>query len=536
LIESSVGKTLKEYYKKKFHDLPEKQQEALVNSSLSNTIPSAVSKIAPRTQMLYGPTPSEESDAEKRINKSGFILVYDSFSEGLEPIYFWVLDFMRDNYWGPGLEVSKTLDQFEASVGGGFFGDMGTRAAVMQDRAMKLIGTINTVVRSIINILYDLKEFDQRLDSYQNLDSEDKEKLNAARLSLKQIWMDKVDIQRGRGSINMLTQQLQFVTLRDAFMATNSTQDVEKMDLNDRVKRILIPRIDEYLAWEKLSRAELTRRYKIERTYLKSQVDSLTLYTEWARPYLQAAQQLKMISTRGADIVNAFNNLVIQVSLFGKNVIKPIKIQEWPQEKKYKTQPEKKYYEGVEISFSFRSIPHTIKYTQTGTHYTQGGRVEVNFRAFGLDEDEIKAIEKADKYEGFEYVEGITTDLKEQIKEDLDKYLKDEEEAPSDPREKIKFLEKLLNKTKEPEVRKEILKKIKEQEKEIKETAKKEGSSANPFSALIGGFKELGKLLPKKSSVSFTESKIREAAKAAAAGHAYNVYHVYKKSHNMYNE
>ena len=79
MVESSVAKTLKEYYKKKFQDLPEKQREALVNSSLSKTIPAAVAKIAPRTQMLYGPTPGEEPDVEKRINRSGFILVYDSF-------------------------------------------------------------------------------------------------------------------------------------------------------------------------------------------------------------------------------------------------------------------------------------------------------------------------------------------------------------------------------------------------------------------------------------------------------------------------
>ncbi len=525
---SFVAEELKSYYNKKYKDLGDKEREAAVNGAVSKTIPSFTSSISPRTRMLYGPSKGEEKDVFERIEKSGFILIYDSFAEGLEPVYFWILDFMRDTYWGPGLEVAKTLDEFEASVGGGFFGDIGTRAAIMQDRATKLIGTINTVVRSIINILYDLKEFDQRLDLYHDLDSGDKEKINVARLGLKQVWMDRVDIQRGRGSINMLAQQLQFVTLRDAFMAANSVEDVSKMDLNERVKRILAPRLEEYLTWEKLSRAELTRRYNIERTYLKSQVDSLKLYSQWAKPYLQAAQQLKMTSSGKADIVNIFNNLQIQVNLFGK---KKIKFEE-ELAKKFKTKPEKDYYACVEVFFDFRSSPHTIRSSQTGTHYTQGGKVKISFRAFGLDEDEVKAVEEREIFEGLEYIEGITKDTLEQIQEDIEKYLKEEEE-PKDPRERVKFLEKLLQETKEKNVRKKIFKKIKESEKIII----KENKSPGPFSALFGSLKDIKKLMPKtKKSDSYVASETRSAATAKAAESAYLIYLIYKKTHGMYTE
>jgi len=482
--------------------------------------------------MTYEPSPEDKTETTlDKINTAGFLMVYDSFSEGLEPVYFWMLDFMRDNYWGPGLETTKTMDEFEASVGGGFFGDIGTRASVMQDRATKLITTINTVVRSVINILYDLKEFDQRLDLYDNLDLDDKEKANAARLGLKQTWMDRVDIQRGRGSINMMTQQLQFVTLRDAFMAANTVQDVEKMDLNDRVKRILAPRIEEYLTWEKISGDELRRRYKIEKIYLKSQIDSLKLYTQWAKPYLQAAQQLKIVSTGSPDVINMFNNLKIQVSLFGKKKISRPKSQEWPQKPK-SVAPKKNYYACVELAFFFFLIPHTMRQTQTGTHYVQGGRIEINFRAFGLDEDEAKAVEEQEIFEGLEYVEGITTDTIEQIQEDIKKYLEDEEE-PEDPRERVKFLERLLRQTSEKNVKKEIQKKIKQIEKEI---VKKE-QPPGPFSSLISGFEEVKNFIFKsKRSDSFISEQMRSSAKATAAENAYRIYHVYKKTHGMLNE
>src|SRR3989338_6025328 len=53
-------------------------------------------------------------------------LSYDSMSEGLEPIYFWILDFMTDS--GPnGIkmdEVIKYKDEYYASVASGYFGEM----------------------------------------------------------------------------------------------------------------------------------------------------------------------------------------------------------------------------------------------------------------------------------------------------------------------------------------------------------------------------------------------------------------------------
>jgi len=213
-------------------------------------------------------------------------LVYDSTSETLEPVYFWILDFTNNLFDG---KVEKLVDNFTASPGSGHFAELGARATRMQEEGMKILGSVNTVLKSIMNLIYDLKEFEIRLSHYNISHSEKKEEEDTGFLALKQIWMDNVDVKRGRGSINMLAQDLNFVTLRDAFMIARTVEEVDKMDLNDRVKRILKPRLHEFLEWKKRSEVELRKRFEIEKGYLKSQVNSLKLYTRWVKPYIVSA-------------------------------------------------------------------------------------------------------------------------------------------------------------------------------------------------------------------------------------------------------
>src|SRR3989338_10422724 len=97
--------------------------------------------------------------------------------------------------------VEKLIDNFTSSPGSGFFSEIGQKATKMQEEAMKILGNANQVVKSIINILYDLKEFKMRIDLYKKLKSEKSEEIRAALYSLKQIWMDTVDIKRNTTSL-----------------------------------------------------------------------------------------------------------------------------------------------------------------------------------------------------------------------------------------------------------------------------------------------------------------------------------------------
>ena len=52
-------------------------------------------------------------------------------------------------------------------------------------------------------------------------------------LALKNIWLDQVDLKRGRGSIHQMAAEMGFTTLREAFLIANSIEDVEKMASKD---------------------------------------------------------------------------------------------------------------------------------------------------------------------------------------------------------------------------------------------------------------------------------------------------------------
>ncbi|MCD4759773.1 hypothetical protein K8R33_02715 [archaeon] len=358
-------------------------------------------------------------------------LTYDTFGQTLEPVYFWVLDFMRNSEpSGMGFEVNKVEEEFEASVGGGFFGEVGTKASVMQDRAMKILETVNAVLRTLINLIYDLREYDMRLEIYDDADPKKQsnaDQREAAEYSLKGIWMDQVDIKAGLGSVNQLSRgDLQFVTLRDALFQARTIKQAKRLDLNKRVKTILMKKLEEYSKWRVSSEIELRKRYAIERNYLKSQVDSLRLYTKWARPYLRAAQKLGMkefLTPAGLpspDIVATFNNMQMELKLFAKKEISPASA--FDSYKKINF--DKKIYACLEIEFKFRTAPQVARSGQS-THYAHLGIIDIFFNAYGLAEDDIKDIEQLEVYEDMDLVEQLTDVSLKDMQADIDHYLEE---------------------------------------------------------------------------------------------------------------
>jgi len=348
-------------------------------------------------------------------------LVYDAVSESLEPVYFWILDLMEDM----GFSVEKLIDNFSSSPGSGHFGEFGQRATIMQQQGTKILGDINNVMRSILNLIYDLKEFKIRLSAYDDLKSS--EKKEAALLSLKQLWMDKVDINKGNSSIKAMgLGQVGFVTLIDAFLVAKDEKDVKELELNDRVKRILQSRIQEFNLWLKQSEIELRKRYEIEKSYLRSQVNSLKIYSRWAKPYLRTAHQLEQKEQgRNPDFVKTFDTIILELTLLGKaKVDPPIELS------KLKA---RKYYKCVLVNFYFRGIPRKIAQQ---AHYAFGGRAEVTFRAYSLNEDELAKImeemDKSDLSDALGLIEGATTDSIEQLQEEIDSFLKEDGEKKKD--------------------------------------------------------------------------------------------------------
>ncbi|MEM4181587.1 MAG: hypothetical protein QXX68_00275 [Candidatus Pacearchaeota archaeon] len=437
---------------------------------------------------------------------SSFKLTYDAQTNQIEPVYYWLLDFVKD----AGYDVEKIVDNFTTTPGSGHFDEFGRKKGTLQEKVSTYLGAINQVIKSIINLLYDLKEFEIRLKHYEKAKSEKKEEREAGMLALKQIWMDNVDIKKGRGSINQMSFELGFTTLRDAFMVCNSIEDVKKNEvLNDQVKRILIPRLSEFLEWKELSEKELRNRYEIEKNYLRSQVETVKLYSSWISPYLKALEQLNQTGNeKDPSLVNAFSTSIFELTILGKKKIKPESISNFSKHfPRYI--PSRDYFACVLISFNYRGH-YSQRVSQRGDMaFGFGGRVDITFESYALNSEELdlikKKFEKANLDEGIRFFEKNTNQSLETLKEELEHFLGNEK-------------------------------------KEKKETKSEE--DINPFSALFsifsGLFRSSGKKEKKKIEKpedirkdNYIEEIIRQSAAESAKAFLYSVYDVYKKAHAM---
>ncbi len=432
-------------------------------------------------------------------------LKYDSATENLEPIYFWILDFLE----GPYKETEKIIDNFASSPGSGHFSEIQTRVMQMQQEVSRTMGNINTVIKSILNLLYDLKDFKLRLEPYEKYKkSQEAKERYGSLLSLKQIWLDNVDIKKGRGSINALSSgELDFVTLRDAFMALQSRKHAGELDLNERVKRIIIQRAEEFFKWIDESEHSLTQRFEIEKNYLKSQVNMLKLYTRWVKPYLNAAQKLEQkYSSMQSALVSTFNTKIMELVLLAKSPYDPkddVSAGLLPEV--FTKVKARKYSSILIVEFKFRSIPQKI--SQRGD-WAFGGRTDIKFTSYSLNDQELSVLkqelEKDDMGEALKLIEGATADSLQAIEKDLNEFLEDKNK--------------------------------KEEKKQSSD------SDTNPFTALFSGLRDFFKSKKKEEKEDLSkgikpdndyEKIIRSQSIISAREKCFTVFDVYKKAHGM---
>ena len=238
-------------------------------------------------------------------------------------------------------------------------------------------------------------------------------------------------------------------------------------------------------------------------------MNSLKLYSRWAKPYLKAAQQLEMKEAgREAALVKTFNTILLELTLFGKS---KIKIEDYalsgdlPRDFT-KLKIRRDYYSCVLVEFKFRGIPQKVAQQ---SHYAFGGRAEITFMGYSLNSDEIKQLnvelDKSDVGDTLKLIEGTTTESLEQLQKEIDFFL---------------------------------------EEKDVEE--KKEGSNSddesNPFLALMGYYEKSEepkkKEKPKENkSISpddwMEKTHLRPLAAAKAEDTTFNLFDIYKKVHGM---
>lgn len=371
-------------------------------------------------------------------------------SGGLEPTYYWLTDFLEDM----GYELNKTHEAISAAVASSFFSDLGAKKTRMEQAAREIMANINTVVKSIVNLIYDLKEFDRRLEIFEDIHSLNKEKKDAGEIAIKSVWMDEVDTKRGIGSINQLSSsgKLEFVTLRDAFLQAKSVSDVKKMDLNTRVQRIVKSRIIEYEKWRNSYEKDLRQRRKIELAYLKSQVKSLKEYSSWARPYLISAQKLRNSQELGKNMPEFFDTSKMNIIMKGKKAVNGPTINQELQlglfNRKDPFKNMETMYSIIELDFSFSSKPVLIARGE-GNNYRHVGAINVIFSGYALTDSENRKIEEEEMQESLELaksVEDMTKESLEAIAEDIEKYINEKEKKEiSNPFKFLKPIEDLNN-------------------------------------------------------------------------------------------
>lgn len=428
-------------------------------------------------------------------------LTYDAQTNQLEPVYYWLLDFVQD----AGYNIEKLTDNFMATPGSGNFDEYGRKLGTMQEKASYYLGAINQVTKSILQLIYDLKEFEIRLKHYEDAESKEKNQKEAGLLALKQVWLDNVDMKRGVGSIHQMSYQVGFTTLRELFMICNSLEDVKKNELvNEQVKRVLLPRLSEFLQWKEMSKKELSKRFEIEKSYLRTQVQTLKLYTSWAKPYLRSAEQLRQKGFESnAAMVNAFSTSMFELTFIAKQKARAPK----PFDKEIL---KRNYNSCLLISLNYRGH-YSQRVSQKGDMaYGFGGRVDISFEAYSLNDQELELLkklrDKKDREIGFSFIQEESDKSLAQLQEDIDHFL--------------------------------------EEKKQEKKKEEKKQDDINPFSALLSIFsgdlfksekkdKKIVESLKDISKDNYIENYVRNAAAENAKGFLYTVYDVYKKAHGM---
>ena len=444
-----------------------------------------------------------------------FELSYDSFMETLEPVYYWLLDFLRESL---GYQVDKTADFFSASEASGFYGEMGMRRTNLEKRATELLAIINAVVKSVINLVYDMREFELRFKHYDDLKSGDTDKSRTADLSLKTIWLTEVDMKKGAAAINALVQNLNFVLLRDAFVALTvpggenleklkkeMEKKVDDMDITDVTKRILRPRIAEYIEWRAISEKELRKRFGVEKAYLKSQIAAIKLYTRWARPYLIGTQRLiptellelsggryaETARTMAAESATPFDVMHIYLELLGRKQVEKAGKQDVQIE-----HDENKVYSVIELRFAFRSAGGAIE----RGHYTPRGKSVVKFVSYVMSKKQLDELEKKKDDEVLKFIETMTKETLDAMADDLKKYLEGDK-GEKKKKEEIPFV-----------------------------------TPAVDFANYVKRFSEhLTKIAPLKGPKreAWKVALLRAATKKKAKDDNWKLYELYKKAHKM---
>lgn len=457
----------------------------------------------------------EEMDEEVNLSavdqylKTGFPktikryrLVFESPNMSIEELYFWSLNHIRQDQGFP--HVLKITDVFSASENSAFFGQSAQRLSIQEDRASSFLRGISELVKTLFQIVRELRIIDERLEIYKAWG-----KSKSADSTLKGIFADFAENKGGQmqpGSIYHLSNQVGYAVLGDLFFNTavydkgKIDKIVDSLQFNPNVKSVLKRKLFQFIVWKEKTHTELEARRKFQIKYLRQHYLVIKAYMSWVKPYLKHIKRLTMNEQQldSPDLISAFETSSTEIEVLA-----------------YKPIAKSSYHAVVLMTFNFNTKP-MMNYRQ---EYQQGaihiGKGTMTLRAYGWTKQQIdmyKAMKDTEDRELLGLVDDQLQAAMDMLGGDLDKYIQEAEGTLPEEDEKPKKKEKLV-----PVV--------------------SQSSAFDPFLAIFKAFGEIGQAFvpsgtftKKESPKSSGDSK---AAAKAASKAMWMVYVNYKKAHGM---
>ncbi|MFC1742017.1 hypothetical protein ACFL3V_05775, partial [Nanoarchaeota archaeon] len=115
-----------------------------------------------KEEMAKNQKPRDIENFPKPLHK--FKLVYQSFNQSVEEVYFWLLSSLRDDLGLP--DVHKVTDIFTASEQSAFWGQAQQRMTIQQGQVSNYLATIGKLTKELFQIVREMRILDERLDLY----------------------------------------------------------------------------------------------------------------------------------------------------------------------------------------------------------------------------------------------------------------------------------------------------------------------------------------------------------------------------------
>lgn len=450
---------------------------------------------------------------DQKFARNKYEIVLESMGSGLEKYYFWVLKFFREPFpSGMGFEnVEKIRDMFDASVTSSFHGNVGSKMSAMQQQAQQYLALIAQLVKTLFPIVRELRISDERLQYY-----EDSLKGNeSAEIALKSIWVEMVEKgMENPNSVYGLSTKVGFLSLPDLFFSINPKDGLKGVDaavksakengVNEKVANVLAKKLYSYYDWKEKTYEEMkhTKQFKI--SYLRQHYNSIRLYMNWVRPYLQNIRQLQMKGNMNdADLVNAFETSKIYVELLGQK------------KGGFESKEEgfTAYYPVILVKMTYVTRPEMSYSPQGQRQASHVGKVQIEISSYAVTQAQIDAYKGSKDQEDVELLSSVDATMMA-IKDDLKKYLGD------------------------------MGQKFKEDEKKAEK--KPDESIFGLFREIFAGFREMfemfkpsknkreGLFSGKSKKIAKKEEEQKAKAEEFAKSMAWVMYDVFKKVNKMY--